>query len=99
MKLFDVSGSSSSTDLDDVLVLEFAKIFNFPDGGHVQSILKLPDFDFLDSDFPACGNLSPCGRMGELSDFRCDVGHLPLYTTAYVPSPIFCTFALERTDI
>ena len=43
--------------LDDVRMAEFAEVLDFPDSRHVETILELPNLDFLDGDSSACGLL------------------------------------------
>jgi hypothetical protein len=43
-------------------MLQLAQILDFADSRHVQSILELADFDFLDSDLPSCRRLPSCNR-------------------------------------
>jgi hypothetical protein len=44
--------------LDDVLMVKFSKIFDFADGGHIEPVLKLANFYFLNGNFTSSGNFS-----------------------------------------
>ena len=86
---------SHRTYLDDIDMLQLAQVLHFAYGGHVEAVFELPDLDLFDSDLSPCGNfmtyifLSTCGFCQYLKN-------APLYTTAYVPSPIFASLALTR---
>ncbi len=50
-----VEESVGGTYFYDVLVLQFAQELDLTDGGHVETVLELSYFDFLDSDLSAGG--------------------------------------------
>lgn len=45
--------------LNHVGMVDFAKIFYFTDGRHVEAIFELPNFDLLDSHLAACRYFPP----------------------------------------
>lgn len=49
--------------LDDILMVQLSEVFDFAYGRHIEPILKLADFYFLNSNFPTSSNFASYSEL------------------------------------
>jgi hypothetical protein len=59
--------STRRTYFDNIRVVQFAQVFDFAHGGHVETVLELANFNLLYSDFSTSREFSSCARVPALT--------------------------------
>jgi hypothetical protein len=60
---YNLRKSSEETNLNNILVPQFSKVFDFTDGRHVKAVFEKTDFDLFNGYFAASSNLSSCVKV------------------------------------